>query len=183
MMSAADRPWRSLNGRMLLSRVLEVCITPLGLPVVPEVYSSCTTSSALGRRSANSLAVSTSSSQARCSSTCSKDCSSSLSITSTCLRSGSSPRRPCSMAWWSKLRKVPGTTTTLLWAWASMYCISCSRKIGISGLHTAPMRTQAMNRALICHQLGNWQDTTSPFSTPSAARPAAMRVMRWFSSL
>ncbi len=59
---------------------------------------------------------------------------------------------------------------------------SRSRKIGISGLLTAPMRMAARWRAVNCHQLGSCQETTSPGPTPSAASAAAMRSTRAASS-
>src|SRR3546814_6005205 len=56
---------RSMKGRTAACSVLEVCITPLGSPVVPEVYISSTTSSDPGRPAAKIASASSSSSQRR----------------------------------------------------------------------------------------------------------------------
>ena len=85
----------------------------------------------------------------------------------TCFRFGRSERISRIIATWSKPRHERGTMATLASAKPSMKRSSRWRKIGISGLATAPMRLQAKNSAMNSHQFGSWKATTSPRPMPS----------------
>jgi hypothetical protein len=91
-------PMCALTASTLPSSVLAVCITPLGSPVVPEVYWIWSTSLGAGRRSAKAASRSSSSSQGRSLRLASKELSPSQPTTSTCRRWGNSGRSPSIMA-------------------------------------------------------------------------------------
>ena len=88
---------------------------------------------------------------------------------------GSAACRPRAIAAWSKPRNTLGTTSTFASPWRSMKESSRSRKIGISGLSTAPIREQARYIAVNSQPLGSCIATTSLRPTPRRARPTAMR--------
>ena len=155
--------------------MFDVCITPLGSPVVPEVYISSITSSGPSPGPLSGGASSRSSFASKLSSP-------SPSTITRCRRWGRPDIMPRAMASWSNRRKVFGTTNTFDLPKFSMKLSSCWRKIGMTGLAAAPIRTQASHRAMNSHRLGSWNVTTSPRSTPSAASDRAMRSTRASSS-
>ena len=91
-------------------------------------------------------AASGSRSQAGAASSASKLSAPSPSTTTSRRSAGSSGSRARAMASWSKPRKRRGTTSTLASPWRSMKDSSRWRKIGISGLSTAPRREQAVEQ-------------------------------------
>ncbi len=137
---------------------------------------SWVTSSGPGRSRVTMAAASGSCSRSDPHSIASNPSGPSLPVITTWRRSGNDERRPASIPAWSKPRKRCGTTATLLPACASMNDSSRSRKMGISGLSTAPMRAQARYSAVTSQPLGSWHDTTSLRATPSRLSPTAIRA-------
>jgi len=56
-----------------------------------------------------------------------------------------------------------------------MYRTSRSRRIGMIGQMTAPIRAQASVSAANCHRLGSWAETMPARRTPSSSSPPANR--------
>ena len=140
---------------------------------------SCVMSSGPGRAAVRMAAASGACSQAGPPSRASKLSGPSPSTTTSWRSAGSEGCSARAMASWSKPRNTRGTTSTRASPWRSMNESSRSRKIGISGLITAPMREQARYIRLNCHQLGSCMATTSSRRTPRRCRPTAMRSASW----
>ena len=67
--------------------------------------------------------------------------------------------------------------------WRVMNETSRSRRIGINGFCTAPIRAKARRSTTASSDVGNCQDTTVPARTPRAESAAAVASAAWRSCL
>ncbi len=147
-----------------------VSITPFGRPVVPEEYGNTTTSAAGSIRTSGGSSSSAIDSSEREPS----------AVPSIVTRSiGRAVSRIAARA----LSASAAAATSSLAPESSSWCaISWLVFAGLTGVTAAPSRTIAWNTTPNSGEFGALSATTSPFATPSAARPAAARRTRSSSS-
>ena len=157
------------------TKVLLVCITPFGDPVVPEVNMSTARSSGFkGDAPLGMLRPESSTSACK---KFSKLLDPEPPTTTTWAKSGKSWRIPSTIFSKSKSRYFLGIKRTFDLAKLIMYVNSRSRKMCINGFITAPIRPQASVMTTNSHQLGNWTETTSPCLTPIPYSDCAAKLI------
>ncbi len=127
-------------------------ITPLGPPVEPDVNN--TTDTSPGSASTPSTGGASSSAS-----------------------NPPSPRTSMQPATFDDAEPAAASTTSGE-TWSHMTATSASAARWWIGAAIAPRRQQARYSAIVSHQLGVWNDTTSPRPTPSRRSPPARRRQR-----
>ncbi len=152
--------------RWFVMMFLCVSITPLGWPVVPEVYSKkARSSSAQSTISSKGSAAATSPSMLRASGV------SAAPITSTCSQRGAAAVASATRGARSEL-----VMASLASEWSSTCAISRGPHCGVTGTMTAPSRQTAWKHANTSGRFGIITGIRSPGATPAARSAAAIRA-------
>ena len=165
IMSRSSSPHAITPLSSALARVLWLCRTALGLPVVPEVYSTTLVSS--GSTEAMGASASLASFIKVSKRSTSSGRSSSAPQQTTWRRSGNPDRSSRIMSTKSNPRILCGINRISVLASLRIKPSSLPRYIGTTGLMTRPQMEAAIASGTDSGILGSWKVRVAPGSTPS----------------